>query len=124
MTKGHIVKEGNMSVVTNVILSFSSMEEYLDDDKGNEIYPVMETINEWLKKNNHIAFSTDISLKDVIGGEKWFETPLFIAAFNYFDCGAFIEYLKSLVWKEPSCVQVFVQEQDEDIFTLYNLEGK
>jgi hypothetical protein len=102
-----------MSVVTNIVLSFSIMEESREHDT---VYLNIEKINKWLDDNSFGDFGKD--LDEVSGGRKHLETPLFAAAFNYFRLSDFVDFLHSLDWVEPENVQIFVQEQDENKFKL------
>ena len=108
-----------MSVVTNIILSFSiGEEEYADN-----AYVLMKYVNEFLIANHHHPLGACLdgwSKCACVGGEKNLETPVFVGAFNYFDSEDFVGFLKTLPWLEPECVQVFIQKQEEDIFTLIN----
>jgi hypothetical protein len=97
-----------MSSVTNIILSFSIVEDR---------FSLMDDINSWLTKEDYGAFGYDA---DALGsGTKRLETPVYVAAFNLFDVHAFLDFVKDLPWQEPDCVQVFVQEQEEDKFRVY-----
>ena len=104
-----------MSVVTNLLLSFSVMEEGLDgwDRDG---YALMTPINAWLTAHGYGAFGQDAD--QVSGGTKHLEVPLYVAAFNSFQLDEFLAMLRTLPWIEPACVQVFVQEEDEDTFRV------
>jgi hypothetical protein len=104
-----------MSYVTNVLLSFSVMEDSYETD-GEDIYSIMTLVNTWLMERGYGAFGQHVD--HVSGGHKHLETPLFAAGFNMFDLGDFLDMLRTLPWKEPSNVQVFVQEQDEDKFRI------
>lgn len=93
-----------MSVVSNVVFSF-----HISDDH------IMEKINSWLQENDYGVFS---NVDIVSGGRKHLETPLFAAAFNYFNLENFCNFVRSLKWKHPNCVQIFIQEQEDDKFRL------
>ena len=105
-----------MSNVTNVLLSFSVMEEKVQGWDSDSPYILMNTINAWLMERSYGAFGQDVD--HVSGGHKHLETPLYAAGFNYFNLDDFLNMLRTLPWKEPENVQVFVQEQDEDKFRL------
>lgn len=51
------------------------------------------------------------------GGSKMLECDIYIAAFNYMDVAGWIAHLRSLPWPQPNQVQLFLREQDDDIFT-------
>ena len=62
------------------------------------------------------AFGQDADT--ISGGHKHLETPVYVAAFNDFRLEEFSAMLRKLPWKEPEHVQVFVQDQDADTFTV------
>jgi len=104
-----------MSVVSNVIFSFHISEDSYE--KGDNItYPNMEKINTWLQENKYGSFSVDADV--ISGGRKHLETPLFVAAFNYFNLDEFCAFVRSLKWEYPGCVQIFIEEQEDDKFRL------
>jgi len=109
-----------MSLVTNIVFSFSIGEHSREID-GEYYYFLMDDINKWLSERNYGKFGVDAD--KISGGTKCLETPLFVAAFNYFDIEDFLEFLSSLQWKEPENVQVFVKGQEENIFTLFRIRG-
>jgi len=104
-----------MSVVSNVIFSFS-ISEYSYEKEEDDIYPNMEKINNWLQENSYGVFSVDVDA--ISGGKKHLETPLFVATFNYFNIKDFCNFVRSLKWECPDCVQVIIQEQEDDKFRL------
>lgn len=114
-----------MSVVTNILLSVSSSEErtsYPGPPKGllknwKGTYALVAELNKWLEENGHGPFGEEIDA----GGEKGFEANVFAAAFNYFNTEKFIEHAKTLPWRNREAVQIFVKEQEDSKFTLYEL---
>lgn len=104
-----------MSVVSNVIFSFSISEDSYEKD-DDTFYPNMEKINNWLQENSYGVFSVDADV--ISGGIKHLETPLFVAAFNHFSLEDFCNFVRSMKWEYPDFVQVFIQEQQDDKFRL------
>lgn len=102
-----------MSVVSNIIFSFSILEESREHDT---IFINVEKINDWLEENHFGNFGQDVD--KVAGGKKHLETPIFVAAFNYFRLDEFLDFVRSLEWNEPQYVQVFIQGQDDEKFSL------
>lgn len=103
-----------MSVVTNVILTFSILE---DDYEAGDTYghKCVDKINEWLP----------CELKNIgghAGGNKELETDIYIGAFNYLDTEGLKACVFSQEWNEPKDVQLYVQEQQADTFTEYRIE--
>ncbi len=108
-----------MSVVTNIILSFSIIDE--DDEETTRDDARLVQINKFF--NNRRGFMEIAD--DCIGGSKRLEHPTFIGAFNYFDLNGFIRHLETLKWVEPENVQVFVCEQEQDRYIqVYPPEGR
>lgn len=99
-----------MSYVTNVLLSFSVME----DADGR-----VAEVNDHLAEHSRGQKLGDIWQSDppVYGGHKCMERPLYGAAFNYVEVKRFIEAVRSASWKEPEYVQVFICDQEDDVFT-------
>src|SRR3954469_16334874 len=115
-----------MSDVTNIILVFGNGETY---SKGGgylstgEIvigeYPIVDAqLNEWLKANGHGPLS---KLDEQAGGQKMFTANLYLGAFNNFSVDDFIEAIRSLSWKEPESVQLFIERENDERF--YAVEG-
>ena len=104
-----------MSVVDNCILSFNICE---DDEK------IVEVNSFFNMKNQKPFVDVDADFLPVgwYGGRKMLETPLFIAAFNYFSEDEFIKHLKTLNWKYPEDVQLIIKRQEEDIFSIVKLD--
>ncbi len=112
-----------MSVVTNLILSFSTSE--------NEIIRI-EEINTF--SNNGRGFklvSADYErqfadepygVQTWYGGSKYLETPLFIGAYNHLDINGLINHLKTIHWEEPENVQLILKTQDSDSFEIMKIQ--
>lgn len=106
--------------MTNIVLAFSFSEDHTfhtESARGDDFdYSVMASINTWLSAHDFGTFGRDVDA--VTGGTMHLETPMYAAAFNYFDLSGFLDMLRSVGWKYPSCVQLFVQEQDDERFRL------
>ena len=114
-----------VSHVDNVILSFSITEdETPEDENGQSRYVLMDQINAWLRENagQRQEFGPELGyLHGSYGGAKCLETPLYIAAFNYLPESEFMDFLRSLPWREPDEVQVITKRQHEDVFVVLTL---
>lgn len=95
-----------MSVVTNVLLSFDILENEAE---------VVDEINGWLS-SHHQGYFKDLT--EACGGSKAMEIPVYGAAFNYLDVKALLAFIRTLKFKEPQNVQLFVCQQEEEKFTL------
>lgn len=99
-----------MSLVTNVLLSFSGVER--GDSRIAEIA-------EWLLEHDQLPFK--VVGDACVGGAKRLEAPVYAAAFNYFTVEDFLAYLRTVDWAEPENVQVFVRGPDADRWTVMTL---
>lgn len=109
-----------MSVVTNILLTFSSFEEEID---------CVNSINnfEWFIQRSQKLISIDDSHlnKGWYGGSKYFEAILYVGAFNHFDIEGFVNYLnQSVQFKYPQHVLLLVQGPMDDHFTCILLDGR
>ena len=110
-----------MSKVTNIVFAFSILEGYYE--KGHEkIYHNLERINRWLVERNYGDLGQDVDA--VAGGTKHLETPLFVAAFNFFSVDAFVNFVRSLEWQEKEGVQIFVKDHGSARFSLLEPFGR
>lgn len=96
-----------MSMVANVILAYS----IADDDGETQQQELLARINRFFRDGEGFT-------EPGYGGTKALEHPTFIAAFNHLDLDGFIAHLKTIEWKEPEHVQLFVCEQEDDSYTL------
>lgn len=103
-----------MSHVDNCILSFNICE---DDKKITEINSFFDTRTE----KPFVDVEAEFLPHGWYGGRKYLETPLFIAAFNYFRENEFINHLKTLNWKYPKDVQLIIKRQDDDMFSIVGI---
>lgn len=107
-----------MSRVTNIILSTGY---------ENDLDKIIDQINAYLiEKGMHtglVSIDTDTLPRGWYGGSKMLECELFIGAFNYLHLEEFLEHLKSYSWQYPECVQVIYKEQQDDRFSVWNLDS-
>ena len=121
-------KGKDMSWVTNVVLFYGVGEEYIDMAEADEeediqyigTSPCLMHINAWLTLHGWVEL---VDMTKGVGGmdRHSFETNVWGAALNHLDIGAFLECVKGQAWQEPENVQVMVQAQDDERFTLYSL---
>ena len=108
-----------MSVVTNLIFSFSVGEDETKMiEKVNSFKYGLQNLN--LVSADYIR-STENRHAKWYGGGKFLEARIYIGAFNYLELSEFVEHVKSLDWDEPECVQIMVKEQDDDRFRLIDV---
>lgn len=101
-----------MSYVTNALVACSVLED--DEDR-------MREVNEALSEASRGQQFKDISRTEVYGGSKHMEIPLWGAAFNYVGVREIMKAVSAAAWKEPQFVQVFICDQEDDIFTVRTL---
>ena len=101
-----------MSVVDNCILSFDICEDY------EKITEINSFFNSVMHQKPFVNVDADFLPCGWYGGCKMLETPLFIAAFNYFPEELFLNHLKTLNWKYPENVQLIIKRQEEDKFSF------
>ena len=119
-----------MSWVTNVVLFYSTGEEFIDvaveDDKEDiqdvGISACLTKINVWLSQQGWVEL---VNIGDCVSGRERhsFECSIWGAAFNHLDIEAFLKCVKCQDWQEPDNVQVMVKDQEEERFTVYHLSG-
>jgi len=103
-----------MSYVTNVLISCSILEEEMSEPERLGGYSNIIEINRWLEESGHGEFRY---LSRHAGGKKVMEAEVWGAAFNYIRLEELIDFIRSLNWLHPRQVQLFIQDEDEDIFT-------
>jgi hypothetical protein len=107
-----------MSVVTNLILSFSHLEyvEERIEDVNAFVY------DDYQMNLVSIDYNKDIESQKVwYGGNKFFEGNVFIGAYNHLNTEAFINHLKKIPWEAPDLVQLIIKEQEDEKFRIIEL---
>lgn len=108
-----------MSWVSSVMLSFSNEELWADgEDQPRETCEPLELINAWI---------TDGRLVSLVGptyeGNAGYgmDANLYGGGFNHFDIEGFIAAVRAQAWKNRAKVQLWVKDEEEEVFTLINL---
>jgi len=104
-----------MSLVSNCILAFSILE-----DRDARI----KQVNDFFEDERIVFVSVDEESlpKGWYGGTKIFETPLYLGAFNYLRDEELLLHMKNKVdWQYPERVQLIIQRQEEEIFSILTL---
>jgi len=102
-----------MSLVTNCILSFSNLEEPERIEEVNSFFDCKPLIS-----------CADESIRGWHGGTKHLETPIYIGAFNYLCNYDFFNHIRSIGWEYPEDLQLMLQEQDDDCFTVFRIPSQ
>jgi hypothetical protein len=100
-----------MSVVTNVILT---AHVGLQDDSDPEI----DSINKFLQEADGGGYGKFIEVSDHAGGTKYMECRVYLSAFNHADTETILKAVDQAPWRDREMVQVFVKEQEEELFRL------
>jgi hypothetical protein len=107
-----------MSVVTNLILSFSSLEQ---------VQERIEDVNSFPYDGRQINLVSIDYNKDMekgfswYGGNKFFEGNIFIGVYNHFNTAEFLTHLKQINWEAADLVQLIVKEEWDDRFRIVSI---
>jgi hypothetical protein len=97
-----------MSVVTNLILCFSSLEN--EEER-------LRDVNSFSYRNDGINFVSVDYNKEAgqvwYGGNKYLEGRVYLAVYNHFDTPDFITHLRKIAWEARDLVQLFVKEEQK-----------
>ncbi len=111
-----------MSVITNVILSFDLAEEYQEDDGQT----VLNEVNRFFWQDHATEGARGFVVPqshDWYGGTKFLTRFTFVACFNYLRISEFKDHLKTIPWREPKKVQLFIDDEwdDDDVYKLVDV---
>jgi len=105
-----------MSHVCNVVLLMGCGE--LDDSHATiDKFPALEVVNAWLAENCSGSVLHEVSKYG--SNTKSMECYIAIGAFNYLDTDAFIAVALAAPWQDWGCVQLLIQDQEDDTFREY-----
>lgn len=109
-----------MSTVTNLILATDY--ESVTTEQVNEYFKTTSRPSGFVKAAGFHS-DTDPPFDETdqglwYGGSKFMEANLWAGAFNHLDLDALKAHLRSLPWTEPKHVQLFIKEQEDDIWRL------
>ena len=106
-----------MSYVTDVLLLFSLEENLIGSELVPEA-PVVEGVNAWLEEREFAGME---NLSAHAGVEKSMQANVYGGAYDYFDVGAFVEFLKGQSWRAPQSVQLLVKAEEDIKFSLLSI---
>jgi hypothetical protein len=105
-----------MSVVTNLILAFSSSEN------ENEIISKLNQFSYNGRTFNFISITDKALPVNWYGGSKTLECCLIIGAYNNFPMEEFVVFVKqSIDWADIETVQIICKEHFDERFKLINI---
>jgi hypothetical protein len=99
-----------MSRVTNVILT---AHVGMPDGADPEIDSINKVLRE--KGDSHGQF---VKVSEHAGGTKYMECRVYLSAFNHSDTETILNAIDQAPWRDKDMVQVFVKEQEEELFRL------
>ncbi len=97
-----------MSRVTNAILA-AHVSRHPDGE--------IESVNEFLRANE-VGGGEFKDATEFAGGYKHLECRVYLSAFNNADTNHIVEAVRQGVWRDRDMIQLFIKEQEEELFTL------
>ena len=100
-----------MSRVTNVILT-----AHVGLQDGSD--PEIDSVNKVLRDANIGGYAEFVEVSEQAGGTKYMECRVYLSAFNHADTETILQAIDQAPWRDKDMVQVFVKEQEEELFRL------
>jgi hypothetical protein len=97
-----------MSRVMNAILA-AHVGRRPDDE--------IAVVNEFLRTND-VGGGEFREVTDHAGGHKHLKCRIYLAAFNHANTDNVVEAVRHAPWRDREMVQLFIKEQEEELFTL------
>jgi hypothetical protein len=97
-----------MSRVTNAILT-ANVGRKPDDE--------LASVNQFLRENK-IGVGEFRDVTDRAGGHKHVERRVYVGAFNHAETKQIVRAVEQAPWREREAVQLFLKEQEEELFTV------
>jgi hypothetical protein len=104
-----------MSCVTDVIVVCGLTEES-EESRLDSPVPTLERLSDWLEENEKGRL---VRLDSSAGGRKAMQCVVALGAFNYLDIPDFLAHAWSLKWEDDEAVQIFIKDEEDDLFTAY-----
>jgi hypothetical protein len=99
-----------MSRVINIILTAHvGLQDGFD--------PEIDSVNKFLRET-HSGYGEFVDVTEHAGGTKHMECRVYLSAFNHADTEIILKAIDQAPWRDKEMVQVFVKEQEEDVFRL------
>jgi hypothetical protein len=105
-----------MSKVTNVILA-----AHVGPSGDSDVE--IESVNKYLRDAEGGGGGEFVDVTARAGGYKHMEVRVYLSAFNYADTGVILRAVDQAPWRDKEMVQLFVKEQEEEVFALRYLAG-
>jgi hypothetical protein len=100
-----------MSRVTNVILT-----AHVGLQDGSD--PEIDSVNKFLREGDGGGYGEFVDLSEKAGGTKSMECRVYLSAFNHADTDTILRAIDQAPWRDKDMVQVFVKEQEKELFRL------
>lgn len=100
-----------MSRVTNVILT-----AHVGLQDGSD--PEIDSVNKFLRESDGGGYGEFVDASENAGGTKHMECRVYLSAFNHADTETILKAIDQAPWRDKEMVQVFVKEQEEELFRL------
>jgi hypothetical protein len=100
-----------MSRVTNAILAAHVGPDGHADDE-------IESVNRFLRETECGGYGEFREVTTHAGGTKNMECRVYISAFNNADTDVILHAVDQAPWREKEMVQVFIKEQEQELFVL------
>ncbi len=100
-----------MSRVTNVILT-------ADVGRQDGSDPEIASVNKFLREADDGGYGEFVEVSGHAGGTKYMECRVYLSAFNHADTETILKAIDQAPWRDKEMVQVFVMEQEEELFRL------
>lgn len=107
-------RNGYMSRVSNVIVTFSAVEQ------PSRIVDVNLFFVNAGYECGLVSIEDETLPPGWYGGNKPFEAEVLIGAFNFLRTDTFIAHVQAISWEDRASVQVFLQEQTDKRFRIFN----
>jgi len=88
-----------------------------DGAEADDCHPNADKLNAYLK-NNHNGAGL-VKVDNYAGGNKAMQVDVFMAAINYLNIDAFVEWFRGVEWQDPECVQLLIKNEHDNRFTAY-----
>jgi hypothetical protein len=103
-----------MSQVTNIILIFSLAENEKEIEGKLNLFRYNSSFS-------MISIDTPDLPRGWYGGNKLFESNIYLGVYNYFNLEEFVSHLNNIEWEERENVQLIYKEENDEVFKLITL---
>ena len=80
--------------------------------------PEIDSVNKFLREADGGGYGEFVDVSEQAGGTKYMECRVYLSAFNHADTETILKAIDQAPWRDKGMVQVFVKEQEEELFRL------